>query len=49
MENQRDWKISESRDKKLDIKIWQVYPLLKGLNYIQGLDSYLRYTYISGL
>jgi hypothetical protein len=39
----------ESRDQILDIKVWQIYPLFKGLNHIQGLDIALGVAYISGL
>jgi hypothetical protein len=28
--------------------VWQIYPLFKGLNYIQGLDLELGFTYICG-
>jgi hypothetical protein len=30
------------------MKVWQIYPLFKGLNHIQGLDIELGFTYISG-
>jgi hypothetical protein len=36
------------RDQILDIKVWQIYPLFKGLNHIQGLDTDLGFTYICG-
>jgi hypothetical protein len=40
--------VKESRDQILDIKVWQIYPLFKGLIYVQGLDIELGFTYICG-